>query len=194
MRLNFCVCFVLHVALILQPRAVYGEWEREADFKKWNRGPTENSGRGPLDYIPLIHPRGYLLSRLPLTSQTLIDKLDTFFHRILITSVGNPLHLAVRIYHLKPVESFPASSFVLYPHQMKSSSGKPLLPFFLKTVCESSCLTKSSEADTCVTWSPLFHKFRPSHWYLANTGIWMIPCRLKEWGEKVLWIMTLAEK
>lgn len=143
--LNFCVCFVL--ALILQPRAVYGGWEREADFKKLNHSPTEISGRGPLGYIPLIHSRGYYLSRLPLTSQILTDKLGAVFHRILITSVGNPLHLAVRFYHHIPVESFSASSFGLYSHQMKSSSGKPLLRFFLKAVCESGCLTKSSEAD-----------------------------------------------
>lgn len=189
--LNFWVCFVLCVALILQPRTVYREWEQEADFKIWNHSPTEISGEGPLDYIHLIHPRGHYLSRLPLASQTLIDNLNgkilcalgSFFHRIPITSVGKPLHLALEFHHPKPVESFPASSFVLYSHQMKSSSGKPFLPFFLKTLCESGCLTKSSEADVWVTWSRPFYKFRPSldsHWCVANTG-WF----LADWKSKV---------
>lgn len=110
--LNFWVCFVLCVALILQPRTVYREWEQEADFKIWNHSPTEISGKGPLDYIHLIHPRGHYLSRFPSTSQTLIDNLNgkilcalgSFFHRIPITSVGKPLHLALEFYHPKPVE------------------------------------------------------------------------------------------
>lgn len=43
------------------------------------------------------------------------------------------LHLAAVFHHPKPVKSFPASSFVLYTHQLKSASGKTCLPFFLST-------------------------------------------------------------
>lgn len=171
--LTFCVCFALCVALILQPRTVYRQWEWEADFKEGNHSPTEISGRCPLDYIPLIHSRGYYLSGLSLTSQTLIDKLGAFFHRILITSVGNPLHLVVCFYHPNPVESFPASSFVLYSHQIKRTLVNHFYHSFSKLYVKVVVLRKAQKQ--------IFEWLRAlpftnsglcliSHWYLSNTG------------------------
>lgn len=117
--LNFRVCFVPCVALILQPWGIYREWGREAD-SKWSQSPSEISGKALLDFTGVrICPRDFCLSGLPLASQTLTDNsngkilwaLSSFSLRpswnqeVARACLGRySLHLAEVFYHPKSVK------------------------------------------------------------------------------------------
>jgi len=70
----FAFFFVLH-PFSSQQKFTGNEGKRQMHEVKCS--PTEIGGKAPLDYIRArIHPRGLCLSRLPLTSQKLIDNLN----------------------------------------------------------------------------------------------------------------------